>query len=95
MDKVKQEHEAFTESKTVSLADVKTDQKHRKIIADDVYLKLVKAGGQLGSFFIGTTTDEIDLEGAVAEWSEDQRENMRDYIQTWMRELSQILEVIN
>ena len=94
MDKVKQEHEAFTESKTVSLADVKTDREHRQIIANDVYSQFLKAGSGINQFFISTTTGEVDFPEAVAEWSEDQKENARYYIRTWMQALAHIMEII-
>ncbi len=94
MDKVKQEHEAFTESKTVSLADVKTDREHRQIIANDVYSQFLKAGSGINQFFISTTTGEVDFPEAVAEWSEDQKENARYYIRTWMQALAHIREII-
>lgn len=94
MDQVRQEHEEFAKSKTVSLSDAKADKTNRLILAGDVYASLLKAGSAIGNFYIGMTTNEINLDEAVADWTQDQRENMRYHIRMWMQELVNIREVI-
>lgn len=94
MDRVKQEHETFAESKTVTLDDVRADQENRKTIANDVYSQLWKAGRGIGEFYIGYTSGAVNLKEAIADWSLAQKDGMRHHIHTWMQELNTIKEEI-
>ena len=95
IDRVEQEHEDFQHKKVVSVSDVQTDRENRKIIADEYYSKLIKAGNGFNSLFVDLSIRDASLEDVTAGWDEAQRENIKTYIHTWMQELKMIWEVIN
>ena len=98
LDGVKKEREEFQEQKEsgiVSVSDIHADNENRKMLADDLYLKIVHAGKKIDDLFFDLRNETADIRELASAWKPDQAQKAVEYIVEWIRKLNQLKEVIS
>lgn len=98
LDGVKKEREEFQEQKEsgiVSVSDIHADNENRKMLADELYLKILHAGKKIDDLFFDLRNDESDIRELASAWEPDQVQKAVEYIVEWIRKLNQLKEVIS
>ncbi|MBR3320749.1 MAG: hypothetical protein IKG04_02265 [Exiguobacterium sp.] len=86
----KQEHEDFKASKTVSIHDVQVDKTNRKIIAIDLYNRLMRMGKCIDDVVIDMEEGAIDLKEMSKTLTPEAIKSLRTTIRFWFEKLAKI-----
>lgn len=90
LDDVKQEHEDFQNSKTVSIHQIHLDKANRKILASDLYVRLLNMGKRIDEMYTDMEEGEVDLKGIGREFTPEQLKTLRTTFRMWSEELMKI-----
>lgn len=83
IDKAKEEHEEFKESKTVSIAQVQMDKANRQIIASNLYVRLLGIGKRIEDVVAEMEQGDIDLKEMCKTLDPDKIKTLTGMFRTW------------
>ena len=83
IDRAKEEHEEFKESKTVSIAQVQMDKANRQIIASNLYVRLLGIGKRIEDVVMEMEQGDIDLKEMCKTLTPDKIKTLTDMFRTW------------
>lgn len=83
IDRAKEEHEEFKESKTVSIAQVQMDKANRQIIASNLYVRLMGIGKRIEDVVTEMEQGDIDLKEMCKTLDPDKIKTLTDMFRTW------------
>ena len=83
IDRAKEEHEEFKESKTVSIAQVQMDKANRQIIASNLYVRLLGIGKRIEDVVMEMEQGDIDLKEMCKTLDPDKIKTLTDMFRTW------------
>ena len=95
---VKQERKDFQDKKEdgiVSVSDIRTDDKNKAIIANDIYAKMLKIGGRIDDFIFDLESDEVDLKELSSVWSVTRRQELNSTIDRWINSLMRLKGMVS
>ena len=83
IDRAKEEHKEFKESKTVSIAQVQMDKANRQIIASNLYVRLMGIGKRIEDVITEMEQGDIDLKEMCKTLDPDKIKTLTDMFRTW------------
>lgn len=83
IDRAKEEHEEFKESKTVSIAQVQMDKANRQIIASNLYVRLMGIGKRIEDVVTEMEQGDIDLKEMCKTLDPDKIKTLTGMFRTW------------
>ena len=83
IDRAKEEHEEFKESKTVSIAQVQMDKANRQIIASNLYVRLLNIGKRIEDVCTEMENGDIDIKEMCQTLDAEKIKMLTGMFRTW------------
>lgn len=83
IDRAKEEHEAFQNSKTVSIHEAQMDKANRQIIASNLYARLLNIGKRIEDVYAEMEHGDIDIKEMCKTLSPEQIKTLTGMFREW------------
>lgn len=90
VEQAKQEHEAFQNSKTVSIREAHLDKANKQIIASDLYARLLNMGKRINDVAVDMEEGNIDIKEMCKSLDKDRIKSLKTSIRIMYEQLMKI-----
>lgn len=90
VEQAKQEHEAFQNSKTVSIHEAHLDKANKQIIASDLYARLLNMGKRINDVAVDMEEGSIDIKEMCKSLDKDRIKSLKTSIRIMYEQLMKI-----